>query len=184
MMTEIQRTKMQDGGSGRVLITHNYYTPGVYEIAEDRVTPFAIDGSLEVISIQESDPDRKYIFFQPGLAKWHTDRAQVSEALAAQLSGEIARQGGQVVSPADRTMKIAVPRVSLTPATWVSVADLFVQVSLDGGPLRQFQVKNKSPGNIWRVMNGGIAIAVIEILNDPDVRSWLAQSTSQPEAKR
>jgi hypothetical protein len=43
-----------------------YYTPGVYEIEVGRVAPLASVGSVEVISIQESDPDRNYIFFEPG----------------------------------------------------------------------------------------------------------------------
>jgi hypothetical protein len=150
-----------------------YYTPGVYEIEEGRVAPLASVGSVEVISIQESDPDRNYIFFEPGPPNG-TPIARKSQKPSPHSCPvrSLARTGTS--RHLRRTMKVAIPRISLTPATWVSVADLFVQVSLDDGPLRQFQIKNKSPGNIWRVMNGGIAIAVIGILNDPGARSWMA----------
>ena len=36
-----------------------YYTPGVYEIPQDRITPIERVGSLEVVANQDPDPDQK-----------------------------------------------------------------------------------------------------------------------------
>jgi hypothetical protein len=159
-----------------------YYTPGVYEIAEGRVSPMQTVGVVDVVSVQEADEDRSFVFWQQGAAVWHTDRAQVAEALAAQLETEIVRQGGRVGSEARHRMGLAVPHVGMVTGAWRSRGDLTVYVTLDGETPRTFDIENKSPGNIWRTMNGAIAIAVIEILNDPGIRDWLAAIAAEDAA--
>jgi hypothetical protein len=68
-----------------------YYTPGIYEIAEGRVGPFSNIVALEIESSQEPDPDRKFVFYKQGGAKWRTDRAMIAQAIADQIATEIVR---------------------------------------------------------------------------------------------
>jgi len=163
------------GIAGAGCAINYYYTPGVYEIAEGRIAPVDCEGGLEITSIQAPDPGRAHVLHDAITAVWYTDRAVVSEALANQLSSELRSNGCRIGSPAGHTMTVAVPDVTVVQAGVKFAANLTVKVALDGAPERGFDIQNESSGNIWRTVNGGIAVAVIDILSDPEVREWLAR---------
>lgn len=153
-----------------------YYTPGVYEIAGERIPPFERVGTIDVRVVQEPDPSRQYVIYSKRGERFFTDRAMVAEMLAKELAREITHRGGQVTTPAEHTIEIAVPHVR-----WEALAGLgilSVKLGLSEAETRMFEIRNKSVGNMWRVMNGAIAVAVIDILNDPAVRAWLASTAS------
>jgi len=75
-----------------------YYSPGVYEIPRGRIVLFESTTTVEIASIQQSDPGRNYTVVKQWGSVRKADRAHVAEAIARQLAGEITR-GGRVGAP-------------------------------------------------------------------------------------
>jgi hypothetical protein len=156
-----------------------YYTPNIYEIDAGRIPPFEPKGAIAVRSLQPSDPDQSYVFFHHG-AEWKADRGRVGQAIADQLAGELRKLGGTIDESAEKRLEITVPSFVVEPGAWTLNASMKVGLRIGDRPERIIDVENSSPGNMWRTMNGAIAIAVIQILSDPEVRSYLADEPPAP----
>ena len=152
-----------------------YYSPGVYPIADERIRPFSVDGPVEIVNTQ-AIADRKNVIARFTGAIWMGDLQRITQALIDQLSGEIVKRGGQVSSPSQKRVRIAVTNVTVEQGAWTLKVSLTLTVQLADRPPRVVAVENRSPGNIWRAVNGSIALAVIKLLGDPEVLQFFAAS--------
>jgi hypothetical protein len=151
---------------------HHHYAPDVYAITEGKIRPFQVEDGIDVVNAQEiSDPE--HVIGNVRRSYWHGDLKAITQALVEQLSGEIAKNGGRVASGEPKRMRVAVTDVDVTSA-WTLEATLTVTLQLADRSVRTLTIVNRSPANIWRALNGAVATAVIEILEDEEVREFLA----------
>jgi len=46
-------------------------------------------------------------------------------------------------------------------------------VKFGNGKTKSYTVRNSSPDTVYRTYNGAVALAVIEIINDPEVLTYI-----------
>jgi len=147
------------------------YVPDEYVIAEGRIEPFPISGSI--VASSAPDPVRN-LRVQVGAHHWDFTNATVAEALAGQVMIEIPKNGRPTGSGGEKTIVISVQSFSVMRGMWTLNGLLGFSVTLGDGTVIRFSVPNNSPGNIWRTLNGTIARGVMEILSHAQVRAYLA----------
>ena len=164
--------------------THYYYSPGVYPIAEGKIQPFPVGGPVEIVNAQSISDRENVIARLPrgSKAPWMMgDLQQITQALINQLSGEIEKRGGRVESPSPKQMRVAVTKVAVNQGLWTLNVELALTLQLADRPARSITIENRSPGNVWRALNGAIAVSVIRLLGDEDVLQFLAAPPDAPQ---
>ncbi len=99
---------------------------------------------------------------------------KLTESIIAQLSSELETRNITANSNTDRTIKIKVLNARTIRGMWVIRAEMNVEVQA-GDYYRVITAENKTPDTVPRAYNGAIAIAVIEILNDPKIIAYINQ---------
>jgi len=143
------------------------YVANEYPLSEDRISPFDVKGEITVSSAYDAA--------QPfNLAGLDADLNQISERFAEQMSGEIAARhtGG---SGADKTVDVRVTSMGMANRVVYMEGRINVELLLGNGETVSYERRNGSPGVPDRVLNGTIAVAVIEALENETVRAYLAE---------
>jgi len=148
------------------------YTPEEYEIAQGRIAPFEYKGTVTIENIQTDTAQTK--FFDGPSQDWAGNHRQVTEHLAEQLRKEIGKNG-KAGAGGTKTIKVSVKHLRAEQNVFVFRSTMKVAVQLGDGQPFEKEVSQGSPGNMWRVLNGTIALGVIEILNEEQVRQYLAK---------
>ncbi|MCP1727817.1 hypothetical protein J2T60_001817 [Natronospira proteinivora] len=143
------------------------YVADEYPLNEDRVSSFQVNGEVSVRSAyDEPHPIR--------ITNLDADLQQISEQFAEQMGQEIDRHhngdGG-----ADKHIMVRVTDMNLANRIAYMEGRVSVELELGNGEQVSFERRNGSPGVIYRVLNGTIALAVIEALEDETVRAYLAE---------
>jgi hypothetical protein len=148
------------------------YTPSEYVITNERIQSFKVSGSVTVENLQD-DKGSKVVLNAPART-WVSDYVTITEALAEQLRQELAKHGAVTGGDAKRIgVRVTDQRAYLH--MFHMTGTLQVQVTLGDSAPFPINIEQGSPGNVWRVLNGNIALGVIEILSDQRVLAYLAQ---------
>jgi hypothetical protein len=150
------------------------YVPEEYAIAPGRVTPLDISGTVVVENVQTDTAPIAFYEGPGAAADWVGNRKEITEHLAAQLKKELTASGRVTPGGRAKTLKVSVDRLSALQAAFHFQSSLMVVVTLGDGQKIVKHASQGSPGNMWRVLNGTIALGVIEILNDEAVRKYLS----------
>ncbi|MGH1438845.1 MAG: hypothetical protein ACRBBR_01940 [Cellvibrionaceae bacterium] len=146
------------------------YKPEKYEIDQQRIQDFPVAGSVSVINLQQNKD--KTLFFD-GTSDWSGDYYTVSEHFSSQLREEIAKHG-KVSGTLEKSINVKIVRLEAKQKAFHFVSEMDVMVRLGQGKEFELSVGQGSPGNMWRVLNGTLAIGVIELLKDKRVLDYLA----------
>lgn len=98
--------------------------------------------------------------------------SQLTQAIIDQLSSELEDREITVAPGEERTLTINVVDAQVVRGVWRLRAELDVQVQT-GDHFRMISVGNKTPHTIPHGYNGAVALAVIEILNDPKIIAYI-----------
>jgi hypothetical protein len=148
------------------------YAPEEYVVADGRISRFSVVGAVLVNNLQPNDA--KTIFFE-GTSKWQGSYKSVTEHLRWQLDKEIQKNGIKKSGSDQKTIGVKVTNLAVARGAFHFSSAVDFTVSLGNGEVLEKRVTQGSPGNIWRVLNGTLALGVIDILKDERVRKYLVQ---------
>lgn len=149
------------------------YIPSEYEIVSGRIQSFKLAGS---VTVENQQPDTtKMVVLVTNSGDFVADNHTVTEHLAAQLRKELAKHGDVINGTANKTIGVKVTSQRAYLHFFHMTGTLEVIVTLGDSPPFPINIEQGSPGNLWRVLNGNIALGVIEILSDKRVLAYLAQ---------
>lgn len=155
------------GGCGTV-----HYVPEHYVIDQGRIPKFDLKGNVTVVNAQSDQS--KQVFFNSSM-DWVGDYKTITEHLVTQLRQEIAKNAKNVGSGESKTLSVKVDSLHAAHHLFTFSATMREEVSMGDGEQTQINVRNSSPGTMWRTLNGAIALGVIDILKDPKVIKYLSQ---------
>lgn len=147
------------------------YVPEEYTIAKERIRSFDVNGEVVVENIQT---DQNKVVFFGGAKQWVGDYKSVTQHLVDQLNKEIGIHGSFKSKNSKKTIQVKVISLNAWPEFFHFNSSLNAIVKLGDGTEIPIRVTQGSPGNMWRVLNGTIALAVIDILKNQKVRDYLA----------
>jgi hypothetical protein len=148
------------------------YVPSEYEITTDRIQKFDISGT---VTVENNQPDTtKTIVLSAPARDWVSDNHTVTEHLAAQLRRELAKHGNIINKTSDKSIGVKVTKQQANMYAFHMTGSLEVWITLGVAESFPINIDQGSPGNVWRVLNGNIALGVIEILSDKRVLAYLA----------
>ena len=149
------------------------YVPSAYEITDDRIKMFAISGT---VTVHNNQPDTtKTVVLSAPARDWVSDNHTITEHLVEQLRKELAKHGNIVNKASEKSIGVKVVSQKAYTHVFHMTGTLDALVTLGDSPPFPIHIEQGSPGNVWRVLNGNIALSVIEILSDKRVLSYLAQ---------
>jgi hypothetical protein len=147
------------------------YVPKKYEITGDRIENIPLSGIVVVVNSQR-DASKKLI-----IRGWEGDLKTVTEHLKIQLEEEIIKNSTPTQSSngENKTIEIKVTKMKAEQGVMTLSSEMDLEYSLGNGEIGLLHVSNVSPANIWRLLNGSIALGVIELLKDSKVRTYLSK---------
>lgn len=148
------------------------YVPEEYVLDDGRISQFPVVGTVQVSNLQPND--NKILFFS-GTSKWEGDYKRVTEHLRWQLDKEIQKNGIKQSRAGQKTFGVKVSNLSVAQTPFYFKSEMNFTVHLGNGEVLEKRVTQGSPASIWTVLNGTLALGVVEILKDEKVRRYLAQ---------
>lgn len=148
------------------------YIPEEYTITNDRIDDLDLKGQVSVVNVQTDSSKR--IFFDASM-DWVGDYKTVTEHLKNQLDKELSENTVAVSQGEPKSIEVKVTEISAEQKFFHFVSEMSVDYILGNGESGSVKVSQGSPGNMWRVLNGTIALGVIEILKEDKVITYLAQ---------
>lgn len=155
--------------------THKYVW-SEYKINPDRITAqagFAQGQKVSVLNGKSHGAVR--VLGNIGMHKYTGTEQQLADAIADQLSQELRERQIEVVASAGKSLEITVDRTSFEQGMWMIAGSLDFEIKFGNGTVKNYFVRNSTPTNVPRAFNGAVALAVIEILNDPEVISYIKE---------
>ncbi len=145
-----------------------------YKIAPDRVTA-QIDGEncppLKIIKgISETTEKR---MGNVGLHEYYGNNQLLTNAIADQLKWELTKRGLKISDTAEKSIELNVIHTAFERGMWKIASNLDFTVTMGGSKTKNISVRNSSPATVDLAYNGAVALAVIEILNDPEIASYI-----------
>jgi len=151
------------------------YVPEDSAIAASRISGLAVNGEVSFVNAQP-DHDEKILYRSPtSSVKWVADYHLVAEKLVGQLNREIGKNLRSASSGATKKIQVRVDDLHVENKVAFYIGRLTATVILDNGSTITKRSVHGSPGNVWHVLNRAVATGVVDILNDPAVRNYLAK---------
>ncbi len=150
------------------------YTWSEYEIAAGRVTAAADMGAGHEVRILKGQSNASTkMLGSIGPHNYYGTEENPTDGMAYQLSKELQKLKFVVAESAGKTLELAVIRSGNAQGMWKTAALLDFTVKFGDGKVKTYSVRNSSPGTVPRAFDGAVALAVIEVLNDPEVLAYL-----------
>jgi len=148
------------------------YTPKEYPLRDGLIAPMRVDGQAHIANAQPSTAS--VIVYSYGGNALSADLHSITDAMVRQASSELAKASQPTAGPA-KTIDLKVNSLRSEYAiTWHWRSKLAFEARLGNGEVITKTVTHAS-GEPYQDLNGCIAQAVMELLNDEKVRAYLAQ---------
>ena len=153
--------------------THEYVW-SEYPIDPDRVSSRIVfhEGRELWISAGKSGSAR-ILLAAIGANEYFGTRQLLADAIVVQLSKEMENKRIRIAKTAGKSLEITVIRTDYEMGLVKFTATLEFAVRFGDGTMKSYVVTNSTPGTVARAYNGAVALAVIRIMNDADVFSYI-----------
>lgn len=145
-----------------------------YKIAPERIESRLPSGQ-HVKLIKGQTDEKTVVIARMGVHKFIASEADLRDGIIAQLGGELKKQAVVVDNASGKSLEIAVTSHDFEQGAWRIAATIGFTVKLGDAKTKSFEVRNSSPTTVYQTYDGAVALAVIKILNDPDVQQYLKQ---------
>lgn len=157
-------------------IKHNYVWDE-FSIAPERISSldsFTEGQELRIIK-GKSDDSRILLGFyrQLDMHQFYGSLQSLTDGIATQLAREMRKKQLDIRNTAEKSLEITVDRVHFEPGTFAIAANIDFTVKFGNGKTKSYTVRNSSVKTLDQIYNGAVALAVIEIINDPEVRAYV-----------
>ena len=154
------------------------YLPQEYEITNNRIVDFEVNGELQIINSQ-SDASEKHIGDSGGVEMFG-DYQSVTEQLRVQLEKEINENSKRLDSDLVKTIDVRVVDLWAELKAFRFVSTMQVNYQLGNGETGTVDISHGTPGNMYRAYNGSIAWGVIKLLEEEKIITYLGGDTADP----
>ena len=144
-----------------------------YKITPDRVAQGSFISGQKVAIIKGKSDEAKVKLASMGFHGFYASEAILRDGIVEQLGVELKKKGLVVGNPAGKSLEIAVTGHSFEQGAWRLAANLTYTVKFGDGKTKTYEVRNSSPTDVYHTYDGAIALAVIKVINDPDVQEYL-----------
>jgi hypothetical protein len=148
-------------------------------IADDGIQPFAVRGPVALVNASEAAARRR---LGRAPSTWSLTRdtyrgsyRDLSQAVVTQIGVELRKRGTALRDDAPKFLRVQATGSHLEPVGGSLRAHLQVVVRTGSGYERKFWVRSQTQGSGQRALDGAVALAVIDILEDFEVRDYLAR---------
>jgi predicted component of type VI protein secretion system len=145
-----------------------------YKVKADRIInpdEFAKEGTVSIINAQADDAPKLVHSF--GAGRWYASYKQLTEAIVQQLTNELVKRNITVSPDAVKSIKIKVTGTDFEMGMWKWRGTLEMHLQAGNHYAKDIVVSNSTPGGVDEAFDGAVAIAVIEILNNSNIRAYL-----------
>lgn len=105
--------------------------------------------------------------------KYHGSSAQLAQAVSVQLSDELKRLNVNVADGNQKSLVVSVSFPSTELGAFVVRATMRLRVEAGNGYVLEKAMSTGSPGTVPRAFNGLVSLAVVDILNDPQIAAYI-----------
>lgn len=126
------------------------------------------------LSVIQGESSKEIIFLgDVGPHKYYASEQTLTDGIVEQLSQELIKCGFRIKDGAEKSLEIAVTSSRFDRGLWVISTTLQFTLRLGNGKVKYYIVKNNSPFSVNDTYNGAVAQAVIAIINDPEVLTYI-----------
>ncbi|MDH3621125.1 MAG: hypothetical protein OEV34_16060 [Gammaproteobacteria bacterium] len=158
--------------SGCSAITHEY-TPTIYALEDTRITTVTSDELESVAIINAQDDQTRFFLGEIGRHKYWGNLNQLTQTMVQTCETELLQRGIRAQDGADKSLSFSVDAATLDRGMWVVRGVWDVTVTTGSGLTKQYHVENPTPNTVPRAHNGAAALAIIDILQDPEIIAYL-----------
>lgn len=145
-----------------------------YQITPDRLSSRSSITEGKIIAITKGKSDSAEILvFKNGPDQYYSSCQSFADSIADQLAKEMRKKGVEINNQADKSLEITVNRSISGKEFWNYTASLEFTLKFGNGKSKSYSVKNSSPQINAKGYNGAVALAVIEIINDLEVVTYI-----------
>jgi len=145
-----------------------------YPITPDRISSqISFTEGQEIRIIKGKSNDSKIFLGNVGPLQYYGSEQSLTDGIVDQLVKEMRNKRLEIKNTAEKSLEIAVNRSKFNRGMWRLAATLEFTVKFGNGKIKSYTVTNSSPDTVYRTYNGAVALAVIEIINDPKVLNFI-----------
>jgi len=147
-----------------------------YPIKPDQISSqvsFAEGRELSVIK-GKSDKSRRLLGSVPQI-HYYGNEQSLTDAIVNQLSTELQQRRVDIKTTARKSLEITVTRAHFKRGFVMKAATLEFTVKRGNGMTKSYSVRNSSPASVYRAYNGAVALAVIQMINEPEVLAYIKE---------
>jgi hypothetical protein len=149
-----------------------HYTPQEYPLRDGLIKPTALVGSLTINNVQTLT-DEVIVHSYMG-NKFGSDYKSITALMVNQTKKEAEKNLKAVNSDKKKTIDLEVVYLKSRYIAYFWKSELKYKATLDGSIVIEKDVHHAS-GSVFQDLNGCIAEAVIDLLNDPKVTAYLGE---------
>ena len=151
-----------------------------YPIKPERIlTKNEFIENKEIKIIRGISNDSKKMLASIGVHTLYGNEQSLTDGIVDQLTKEIQKLHLKITNTTKKSLKITVNRSIFEPGSYKIASTLEFSVEFGNGKTKSYAVRNGNPcfgrpnSILHRCYNGVIALAVIEIINDPEVVAYI-----------
>lgn len=145
-----------------------------YFIAPDRLTSQIKNKNAQPLKIiKNKSSNSKKLLGNVGAHQYFSNDQEFTNGIADQLTTELRKKRIKIMDTAEKSLAIRVDSAHFERGMWKIATNLDFTITLGGKKIKSLTVRNSSPGAVDRAYDGAIALAVIEIINDPEIAAYI-----------
>lgn len=157
-------------------IKHDYVW-NEYPITDERISSQVSFSEGQEIRIIKGKSNESNIFLgNVGAHQYYGSEQSLTDGIVDQLGKEFRKKKLEINNTAEKSLEIKVNSSKFEQGMWKIAATIEYTVQFGNGKSKSYSVRNSSPGTVERTYNGVVALAVIKIINDPEVINYINES--------
>lgn len=153
-------------------ITHEY-TPTIYALEDGRIATVSSSDIESVAIVNGQNDDARIFLGEIGRHEYYGSLNQLTQTMVQTCETELLQRGIRTQEGADKRLSFSVDAAALDRGMWVVRGIWDVTVTTGSGLTKKYHVENATPNTVPRAHNGAAALAVIEVLQDPEIIAYL-----------
>lgn len=148
------------------------FTPTEYPLRAGLIAERPVNGTVSITNGQPSSDQA--IVYNYGGSKLATTYNAITQLMVDQASGELAKAATTSSGPA-KTIDLKVTALKSTYIAFFWKSEMKYTAVLGGAKTLEKVVNHGTGGGVHQNLNGSVADAVVDLLNDPAVLAYLAE---------
>lgn len=154
-------------------IKHDYVW-NEYPITPERIlSQISFTEGKEIRIIRGKSNDSKIFLGNVSAHQYYGSEQSLTDGIVDQLSKEMRKKRLEIKNTAEKSLEITVNRSNFERGMWKIAATIEYTVKFGNGKTKSYTTRNSSPATVDRTYDGAVALAVIEIINDAEVRTYI-----------